>query len=89
MDRGAVGRTVTVLLVYAAVACVVLFVGEWLRRVLALPPLFDDLLTWGLWGGAGVAALMAWHYPAIATGSGPAGPEDPRADEDPGGSAPP
>lgn len=89
MDRGAVRRTVTVLLAYAAVACVVLLVGGWLRRVLALPPLFDDLLTWGLWGGASVAALMAWHYPAIATGGGPAGPEDPRADDDPDGSAPP
>lgn len=86
MDRGAVRRTVTVLLVYAAAACVVLLVGGWLRRVLALPPLFDDLLVWGLWGGAGVAALMAWHYPAIATGD--VDPETPRAHEEPGGSAP-
>lgn len=65
MDWEAVRRTVMVLVVYAVVAWVVFLLGGWLRRVLALPPLFDDLLTWGVYGGAGVAALVAWHYPAI------------------------
>lgn len=65
MDWEAVRRTVMVLVVYAVVACVVFLLGGWLRRVLALPPLFDDLLTWGVYGGAGVAALVAWYYPVI------------------------
>lgn len=65
MDWEAVRRTVMVLVVYAVVAWVVFLLGGWLRRVLALPPLFDDLLTWGVYGGAGVAALVAWYYPAI------------------------
>lgn len=65
MDWEAVRRTVMVLVVYAVVAWVVFLLGGWLRRVLALPPLFDDLLTWGVYGGAGVAALVAWYYPVI------------------------
>lgn len=68
MESGAVRRTLTVLLAYAVVGWVVFLLGGWLRRVLALPPLFDELLTWGVYGGAGVAALMAWHYPTIAAG---------------------
>lgn len=69
----AVLRAVTVLLAYAAAAWVVLLLGGWLRRVLALPPLFHDLLTWGVYLGAAIAALVAWYYPAIATHGGEGG----------------
>lgn len=68
-DDGAFRRTLTVLLVYAAGAWVVLLLGQWLRSVLILPMIFDDLLRWGVYLGAGVAALMAWFYPSLAGGS--------------------
>lgn len=55
-----------VLLLYAAGAWLVLLVGGWLRQVLILPLIFDQLLRWGVFLGAGVAAAMAWFYPAIA-----------------------
>jgi len=67
MEGGAVRRTVTVLLLYALGACIVLPLGAWLRRVLVLPSIFAELLRWGVYGGAVVAALVAWFYPRIAT----------------------
>lgn len=63
-------RTVVVLLFYALGAWAVLLVGGWLSRVLALPMLFDQLLQAGVLLGALVAAVMAWHYPRLAGGSG-------------------
>jgi hypothetical protein len=73
MSGGAVRRTVLVLLLYALGAWAVLLVGGWLSRVLALPMLFDRLLQIGLYLGVAVAALLAWHYPRLAAGSGDAG----------------
>lgn len=72
-EGGPVRRVVTVLLVYIAGGWLVLLVGGWLRQVLVLPMLFADLLRWGVYLGAGVAAVMAWFYPSIATGSSRAG----------------
>lgn len=73
MGDSPVRRTVTVLVVYAAGAWLVLMVGGWLSQVLVLPLVFTQLLRWGVGLGAGVAAAMAWFYPAIA-----ARDEDPR-----------
>jgi hypothetical protein len=70
MEGRAVLRTLMVLMAYLAGAWVVLLLGGWLRRVLALPPLFDDLLRWGVYAGAVIAGLVAWYYPAIATQGG-------------------
>lgn len=70
MSGGAVRRTVVVLLFYALGAWAVLLVGGWLSRVLALPMLFDQLLQAGVYLGVPVAALLAWHYPRLAGGSG-------------------
>lgn len=63
-------RTAVVLLAYALGAWAVLLVGGWLSRVLALPMLFEELLRAGIYLGALVAAVLAWHYPRLAGGSG-------------------
>lgn len=63
-------RAVLVLLLYALGAWVVLLLGGWLRRVLVLPMLFDELLRAVVYLGAFVAAVLAWHYPRLAGGSG-------------------
>lgn len=65
-------RVFAVLLGYAAVAWLALLFGGWLRRLLALPGLFEVLLRWGLVLGVPIAVLIAWHYPSI--GHGDAGP---------------
>ena len=70
-------RTLTVSLIYLAGAYLVLLLGGWLRRVLALPPLFHTLLTWGLWLGAPVAALLAWYYPKLGSPDEGTEPGDP------------
>ena len=70
MSGGALRRTVLVLLLYALGAWAILLVGGWLSRVLALPMLFDRMLHAGVLLGALVAAVMAWHYPRLAGGSG-------------------
>ena len=64
---GALRRTLLVLLAYAAGAWLVLLVGSWLRRVLSLPMLFEQLLHGGLLLGVVVAGILAWHYPRLAT----------------------
>ena len=66
MGDGALRRTLLVLLAYAAGAWVVLLVGSWLRRVLSLPLLFEQLLHGGLLLGVAVAGLLAWNYPRLA-----------------------
>lgn len=68
MNQGALRRVVPTLLVYAAVSWLVLGLSRWLRRVLALPGLFDSLVFWGLVLGAAFAALLAWQYPEIVAG---------------------
>lgn len=75
-------RTVTVLVIYVAAAWVVLALGGWLRQILVLPAVFSALLEWGVYLGAGVAALVAWFYPAIAVDS--AAGTDPRRSGPPG-----
>jgi hypothetical protein len=70
-----------VLTVYVVVAWTVLGVTDWLRRVLALPELFDTLLRGGMVVGLPVAALLAWKYPVLGHGGavpalpGEVGPE--------------
>jgi len=66
---GALRRVGVVVLVYAAAAWAVLGGAAWLRRALALPALFDVLLRAGLLLGLGVAAALAWRYPALGEGS--------------------
>jgi uncharacterized membrane protein len=58
-------RVLAVLLAYAAGAWIVLLGARWLRRVLALPQLFDDLLLAALIAGVPVAAVVAWRYPDL------------------------
>jgi hypothetical protein len=65
-----VRRTAIVLAVYIIVAWFVDDAAGWLRRVLALPTLFETLLRGGLWLGAPMAALLAWHYPSLGAGGG-------------------
>lgn len=68
MTRAPVGRVVRVLLAYGAVAWLVLLGAAWLRRVLALPGLFDDLLLALLLAGVPVAVVMAWRFPQLGHG---------------------
>ena len=74
-----VRRVAWVLLAYATVAWLVLRAADWLRGVLALPPLFLTLAIGLLVAGVPVAILVAWRYPELG------GPEDtasqPSADE--------
>ena len=65
MDDGALRRVLIVLLGYGVAAWVVLLLGDWLSGLLALPPLFDSLLRWGLAFGLPCALLIAWKYPEI------------------------
>lgn len=58
-------RIALVVLIYVAVGWVVLGAGGWLRRVLALPQLFQTLLALGLMVGLPVAAILAWKYPDL------------------------
>lgn len=74
-------RAVLVLLFYALGAWVVLLLGGWLRRVLVLPMLFNELLRAGIYLGALVAALVAWHYPRLGGGSGDGSGSPPRSGE--------
>lgn len=65
-------RVAIVVAIYLVVALVVLPVSEWARRIFALPGLFSDLLRLGLLAGLPVAAVLAWHYPKLGHGDGPA-----------------
>lgn len=65
MKPGALRRLVPTLLVYGVASWVVLGLSRWLRRVLALPGLFDTLVLGGLLLGVVFAALMAWFYPEV------------------------
>ncbi len=58
-------RVAMVLTVYVVVAWIVLQLAEWLRGVLALPPLFDTLLLGMIAVGVPVAVLVAWRYPDV------------------------
>lgn len=57
-------------MVYVVLAIVVLLFADWVARLLALPPLFDTLLRWGLGLGLPIALLVAWHYPRIGVHGG-------------------
>ena len=77
MTEGPFRRIALTMLFYTGAAWVVLELSGWLRRVLALPALFETLLFWGVCGGAGLAAYMAWKYPEIvAEQEQRAGPPD-------------
>ncbi len=65
-----VRRVAWVLLAYAAVAWIVLRGADWLRGVLALPPLFRTLAIALIVAGVPVAILVAWRYPELG------GPDD-------------
>ncbi len=60
-----VRRVLSVMLGYAVVGWIVLVLAGWLATLLALPPLFDTLLRWGLVLGLPCALLIAWYYPRI------------------------
>ena len=68
MTESPVRRTAIVLAVYIIAAWFVDDAAGWFRRVLALPTLFETLLRGGLWIGAPIAALLAWHYPSLGAG---------------------
>lgn len=61
-------RVTLVLAVYVVVGWLVMGLAGWLRRVLALPELFDVLLRAGLLVGFPIAAVLAWHYPRLGVG---------------------
>ena len=71
MRSSVVGRVVKVLVVYDFVALLVWFLSGWLRRVLALPPIFETLVHGGLVLGLPIAIVLAWQYPALGHGSSP------------------
>ena len=58
-------RMAVVLLVYVLVAWVALQVANWLRGILALPPIFLTLVTGLILAGIPVSILLAWHYPEL------------------------
>lgn len=68
-----VRRVLTVLFVYAVAGGIVLVAGSWLRQLLALPGLFEDLLRAFLLIGVPVAAVVAWRYPMLGDGAGARG----------------
>lgn len=70
-------RVVTVLLVYALGAWIVLVGAGWLRPLLALPELFDRLLRLALIGGVPLAVLVAWLYPQMGDSDGATGRSTP------------
>jgi hypothetical protein len=51
--------------VYAVVAWLVLMGADWLRGVLALPPLFRTLLLGMVVIGVPIAGAMPWRYPHL------------------------
>jgi len=63
-------RLVGVLVAYALVAWFALQVAEWLRGVLALPPMFRTLVTGLILAGVPVALLVAWFYPDMGLSEG-------------------
>jgi hypothetical protein len=65
MDGDAGRRILSVLVAYVLAAWVVVLLADWLAVVLALPPMFDSMLRWGIGLGLPVALLMAWKYPEI------------------------
>lgn len=66
MTESPLRRLLAVGLAYLVGGWVVLLFGSWLRRLLALPPLFETLLAWGVYGGFVVAMAIAWSYPRLA-----------------------
>ena len=62
-------RVAKVLVLYAVIVWLALFLSGWLRRVLALPPLFETLVHGALVLGLPIAIALAWHYPALGQGS--------------------
>ena len=78
-------RVAWVLLAYGVVALLVVRGAAWLRRVLALPPLFDTLGIGLLVVGVPVAAALAWWYPRLGQPhSGGAGPHPPPTENESG-----
>ena len=65
MTAERIRRMAVVLLVYLLVAWFALQVAEWLRGVLALPPIFRSLVTGLILAGIPVSILVAWHYPQV------------------------
>lgn len=65
MDAAALRRVLIVFVGYLVTAWVVRGLAEWVAGVLALPPLFDRLLLWGIALGLPVALIIAWKYPEI------------------------
>lgn len=65
IDTAALRRILIVLAGYLVTAWVVMGLAGWLAGVLALPPLFDRLLVWGVALGLPVALIIAWKYPDI------------------------
>ena len=65
MTVGRIRRVAVVLLVYVLVAWFALQVADWLRGVLALPPIFRTLVTGLILAGVPVSILVAWHYPDL------------------------
>lgn len=76
MTGSPVRRVLTVLVVYAVVGGIVLVGGSWLRQLLALPGVFEDLLRAFLLVGVPVAAVVAWRYPTLGDGAGALGAEE-------------
>ncbi len=83
MKKSPLRRITYVLLAYLPVAWIVLGFAGWLRRVLALPQLFDSLLRGGLVLGLPLAALLAWKYPELGNGNGAISFQPPDRDEQP------
>lgn len=65
MTAERIRRIAVVLLVYLLVAWFALQVADWLRGVLALPPIFRSLVTGLILAGIPVSILVAWHYPQV------------------------
>ena len=59
-------RTVAVLVAYSLAALLfVLPLAGILKRTLVLPDVFLTVVHWGIFTGAPLAALLAWHYPRL------------------------
>ena len=81
MTESPLRRLVAVGLAYVLGGWVVLLFGGWLQRLLALPPLFERLLAWGVGLGFFLAMAMAWAYPALGTHGRPVDGEGARPRE--------
>ena len=70
MSESPFRRIALTLVAYVAVGWVVWGVAGWFRRALALPELFETLLSVGLLVGLPLAGLLAWRYPDLGPSSG-------------------